>query len=298
VAIVTGAGRGIGRADALLLAQEGAAVVVNDAGVNPDGTGHQDGPAEQVVKEIEAGGGRAVANLDSVVDFATGGRLVEQALDVFGRLDILVNNAGILRDRMVFNMSEQEWDDVIGVHLKGTFNTTRAAAAVFRQQRSGRIVNTSSEAGTSYGVAGQSNYAAAKEGIVGFTRAMARDLGRYGVTCNAVRPRASTRLTVNPMMEEARRRRAEAQGGTVEDDESAEPIATMDPAAIASLVVYLCTDDARNVNGRDFFVAGNQIGLYSLPSTEADVFTTQPIWTVDGLAAVFQSTLGRTLGDS
>jgi NAD(P)-dependent dehydrogenase (short-subunit alcohol dehydrogenase family) len=298
VAIVTGAGRGIGRADALLLAQEGASVVVNDAGVNPDGTGHQDGPAEQVVKEIEAAGGRAVANFDSVMDFGAGGRLVEQAMDVFGRLDILVNNAGILRDRMVFNMSEQEWDDVIGVHLKGTFNTTRAASGVFRQQRSGRIVNTSSEAGTSFGVAGQSNYAAAKEGIVGFTRAMARDLGRYGVTCNAVRPRASTRLTVNPMMEEARRRRAATQGVTDEEDESAGSISTMDPAAIASLVVYLCTDDARNVNGRDFFVAGNHIGLYSLPSTETDIFTTEPIWTMDNLAAVFHSTLGRSLGDA
>src|SRR5579885_1890263 len=193
VAIVTGAGRGIGRAEALLLAQEGAAVVVNDLGGNTDGTGHDGGPADQVVAEIKAAGGRAVANYANVAEMAGGESMVKTALDTFGRLDILVNNAGILRDRMVFNMSEDEWDDVVDVHLKGHFTTIKAAGVIFRQQRSGRIINTSSTSGL--GNMGQANYSAAKEGIVGFTRTVARDLGRYGVRVNAIRPRAiDTRL--------------------------------------------------------------------------------------------------------
>ena len=186
VAIVTGGGRGIGRGEALLLAEEGAAVVVNDLGGNPDGTGHDGGPADEVVAEIKAKGGRAVASYDNVAEMAGGENMVKIALDTFGRLDIVVNNAGILRDRMVFNMSEEEWDLVVDVHLKGHFTTTKAAGVIFRQQRSGRIINTSSTSGL--GSMGQANYSAAKEGIVGLTRTVARDLGRYGVTCNAIRP--------------------------------------------------------------------------------------------------------------
>ena len=194
VAIVTGAGRGIGRGEALLLAAEGAAVVVNDLGGNTDGTGTDGGPADQVVAEITAAGGRAVANYDNVAEMQGGENLVKLALDTFGRLDILVNNAGILRDRMVFNMSEAEWDAVIAVHLKGHFTTIKAAGVIFRQQRSGRIINTGSSSGL--GNMGQANYSAAKEGIVGLTRTVARDLGRYGATCNAIRPTAGTRLTL------------------------------------------------------------------------------------------------------
>ncbi|MGI8552449.1 MAG: SDR family NAD(P)-dependent oxidoreductase, partial [Dehalococcoidia bacterium] len=175
VAIVTGAGRGIGRCEALQLAEEGAAVVVNDFGGSTAGEGGSQSPADEVVAEITNYGGRAVANYANVATMEGGESMVKQALDSFGRLDILVNNAGILRDRMIFNMTEEEWDAVIAVHLKGHFTATRYAAAIFRQQRSGRIISTSSESGL--GNMGQANYSAAKEGIVGLPHTLARDLG-------------------------------------------------------------------------------------------------------------------------
>jgi 3-oxoacyl-[acyl-carrier protein] reductase len=289
VAIVTGAGRGIGRGEALALAAEGAAVVVNDLGGSAAGEGADPGPAQQVVDEIKAAGGKAVANGDNVADFEGAGRIVKQALDEFGRLDILVNNAGILRDRMVFNMTEEEWDIVLAVHLKGTFNTVKHASVLFRQQRSGRIINTSSESGL--GNAGQANYSAAKEGIVGLTRTVARDLGRYGVTCNAIRPRAATRLTISPEMEAARQAaiaRGERQGGGMN-------LGGMDPSAVAPLVVYLASDEAQNVNGRDFLIWGNEVGLYSLPTVEAHAFARGTVWTVDEMFELFPRSLGRLL---
>ena len=206
VAIVTGAGRGIGKFETLGLAAEGAAVVVNDFGGGPDGTGGDKGPADEVVKEIKKGGGQAVANYGSVVNFSDAEAIVKEAIDTFRRLDILVNNAGILRDRMIFNMTAEEWDAVMAVHLKGHFNLTRHASVVFRQQRSDIIVNTSSESGL--GNVGQANYSAAKEGIIDFTRTVARDMGRYGVRCNAIRPRAATRLTISPEMKAAAQRGA------------------------------------------------------------------------------------------
>ena len=201
VAIVTGAGRGIGRAEALLLAAEGAKVVVNDLGGGRDGVGEAASPADQVAEEIKNHGGEAVANYDSVATPEGGENIVKTALNAFGKLDILVNNAGILRDRMIFNMAAEEWDLVMKVHLYGHFHCTRPACAIFREQRSGRIINTASESGL--GSVGQANYGAAKEGIVGFTRNVARDMGRYGVTCNAIRPRAATRLTVSLEIAEA-----------------------------------------------------------------------------------------------
>ena len=288
VAIVTGGGRGIGRGEALLLAQEGAAVVVNDLGGAPDGSGASSSPADEVVEEIRKAGGKAVANCDSVATMEGGERIVKTALDSFGRLDILVNNAGILRDRMVFNMSEEEWDLVIAVHLKGHFSTIKPAGVIFRQQRSGRIVNTGSSSGL--GNMGQANYAAAKEGIVGLTRTVARDLGRYGVTCNAIRPGAATRLTLSPEMEEAARRAAAAgirRGGG--------GMPAMPPEAVAPLVVYLCTDAAQNVNGRDFAVMGRQIGLYTIPSVEKAIFAPGEIWTLDELDEIFPRTIGAGL---
>jgi NAD(P)-dependent dehydrogenase (short-subunit alcohol dehydrogenase family) len=288
VAIVTGAGRGIGRGEALLLAAEGAAVVVNDLGGAPDGTGQSTSPADDVVAEITQAGGKAVANYDSVATMQGGERLVKQALDTFGRLDILVNNAGILRDRMVFNMSEEEWDAVIDVHLKGHFSTIKPAGVIFRQQRSGRIVNTGSSSGL--GNMGQANYAAAKEGIVGLTRTVARDLGRYGVTCNAIRPGAATRLTLSPEMAEAARR-AEAAGIR----RGGGNMPAMPPEAVAPLVVYLCTDAAQNVNGRDFAVVGRQVGLYTIPSVEKAIYAPGEIWTLDELEEIFPRTIGAGL---
>jgi NAD(P)-dependent dehydrogenase (short-subunit alcohol dehydrogenase family) len=266
VAIVTGAGRGIGRGEALALAAEGASVVINDFGGGSHGEGGEKGPADQTVDDIKALGVGAVANYGSVADYAVGEEMVQQAISNFGRLDIVVNNAGILRDRMIFNMTEDDWDAVLAVHLKGTFNVTRAASVIFRQQRSGVIVNTSSESGL--GNMGQANYSAAKEGIVGFTRTIARDLGRYGVRCNAIRPRAATRLVISDDMREAAQRGG-AAGMNMDVLNAFEK--NNPPEAIAPLVVWLCTDEAANVNGRNFLVAGNQIGLYSEPQLIADV---------------------------
>ncbi len=295
VAIVTGAGRGIGRGEALLLASEGARVVVNDFGGSTAGEGGDQTPAEQVVQEIKKAGGDAVANYGNVASMADGEGMVKQALDTWGRLDILVNNAGILRDKMIFNMTEEEWDAVIAVHLKGHFTVTKHAAMVMRQQRSGHIVSTSSESGL--GNMGQTNYGAAKEGIVGLTRSLALDMGRYGVTANAIRPRAATRLTISPDMEAARARRqaARAAGTAPEGDSSAQEaisgIEAMRPELVAPLVVFLCTDKAANINGRDFLVGGNEISLMSLVQRERTIFN-EGGFTLDILDRVFASTLG------
>jgi NAD(P)-dependent dehydrogenase (short-subunit alcohol dehydrogenase family) len=222
--------------------------------------------------------------------------MVKLALDTWGRLDILVNNAGILRDRMVFNMSEEEWDAVIAVHLKGHFTITRHAALVFRQQRSGRIVNTGSESG--FGNMGQANYSAAKEGIVGLTRTLALDLGKYGVTANTIRPRAGTRLTLTDELRAAMAKARETQaaaGGAESSAQSA--ISAMDelkPELVAPLVAYLCTDAAANVNGRDFIVGGNEVSLVSLPGRERTIYR-EGGWDLDSLERVFPQTLGDGL---
>ncbi|MBI2761961.1 MAG: SDR family NAD(P)-dependent oxidoreductase, partial [Chloroflexi bacterium] len=211
VAIVTGGGRGIGRGVSHLLAEEGARVVVADFGVAVDGTQPSSGPAQEVADEIKAKGGEAVANFGDVSTVEGGEAMVKQALDSFGRLDILINVAGILRDRMLFNMTEEEWDAVIGVHLRGHFCTIKPASVVMRQQRSGRIVNFSSISGLR-GNPGQANYGAAKAGIAGLTRVVARDLGRYGVTCNAISPGASTRMTATVPASAAQMRQRAAGG--------------------------------------------------------------------------------------
>ena len=194
VAIVTGSGRGIGRGIALLLAREGAKVVVNDLGGSVDGTGDSAAPADLVVSEIKEAGGTAIANYNSVASMEGGEGIVQMALDNFGKLDIVVCVAGILRDRMLFNMTEDEWDSVIAVHLKGTFSVTKPASILFRQQKSGRIIAFSSGSGL-FGNSGQANYGAAKDGIAGYIRAIARDLGKYGVTANAISPGADSRMT-------------------------------------------------------------------------------------------------------
>ncbi len=280
VAVITGAGRGIGRGMALLFASEGARVVVNDPGVSTDGSGHDNGPAEQVAAEIKTAGGEAAANFDSVATSDGGEAIVKSALDAFGRIDILVNNAGILRDRMIFNMSEQEWDDVIAVHLKGHFNCTKPASILMRQQRFGRIINMSSTSGI-IGNTGQANYGAAKSGIAGFTRVVAKDLGRYGVTCNAIAPGAATRLTATvPQTSRELRARAGISGAASNRAPTAPPL--RDPEYIAPMAAYLASDDAWNVNGQIFHVAGGSVGLAHHPTPMRTMFK-PAMWTLDEL---------------
>jgi len=248
VVIVTGAGRGIGREEALEFAREGARLVVNDVGVARDGTGEDATPAQEVVDEIKALGGEAVANYDDISDFDGAKRLIGQAVESFGTLDVLVNNAGILRDRMVVNMSIDEWDAVIKVHLRGTFATTHHAANYWRDRSKAgepvdaRIVNTSSSSGI-YGNVGQSNYGAAKAGIAAFTVITAMELSRYGVTVNAIAPAALTRMT-----EDLVRWQSEGEDTPVWDPR--------DPSNIAPLVVYLISDESSYVNGAEIAVDG------------------------------------------
>lgn len=284
VAVITGAGRGLGRAEALAFAEEGVKVVVNDLGGAGDGTGAAQSPADEVVAEIKKMGGDAVANYDSVSTAEGGENIIKTAIDKFGRLDILVNNAGILRDRIIFNMSEEEWDPVLKVHLYGHFYCTKPACIIFRQQRSGRIINTSSGAGL--GNMGQANYSAAKEGIIGFTRTVARDMGKYGVTCNALRPLAATRLTLSPELEAAWEKKG--MGDAVKQMKQSVP------EMVAPLVVYLCTDAAADVNGYDFAVGGGQIGVYSQPEVTAQI-EKAGIWTLDELMDIMPQKITKGL---
>jgi len=281
VAIVTGAGRGIGKGEALALASEGAKVVVNDLGGAGDGTGALSSVADEVVAEIKKMGGEAVANYESVITMQGGENIVKTAVDAFGRLDILVNNAGILRDRMVYNMTEEEWDVVMKVHLYGHFFVTKPACSLFREQRSGRIINTSSRSGlgTSFG---QANYSAAKEGIVGLTRQVARDMGRYGVTCNAIRPTAGTRLTLNDEL-----KKEWEKAGRFEVTARLE---RTKPEDIAPLVVWLASDDSANVNGRTFYVETGKVSLYSEPVEEKAIVKVGG-WTIDELFNFMPTTL-------
>jgi NAD(P)-dependent dehydrogenase (short-subunit alcohol dehydrogenase family) len=276
IAIVTGAGRGVGREEALLLAAEGAAVVVNDLGGSGDGHGSDTGPAQQVVNEIVAAGGQAVANTDDVADADGAQRLIDTAIDTFGGLDILVNNAGILRDRMLVNMSEEDWDAVMRVHLRGHFLATRAAARYWRneskngRQRRAALINTSSTSGL-FGNVGQSNYGAAKSGIASFTTIVQMELERYGVRCNSVSPSARTRLTMTVPGAEQRYQERAASGGFDEDD----------PANIAPFVAYLATADCP-IAGRAFFVRGGSVYLFQ-PWAIVDSVSTDHRWTVEEL---------------
>ena len=278
-AIVTCAGRGIGREVALLLASEGASVVANDFGVAVDGTQPSEGPAKDVADEIKAAGGNAVPNFDTVATVEGGEHLVQTALDAFGRLDILINVAGILRDRMIFNMSEEEWDAVIAVHLKGHYCTTKPASVIFRQQRYGRIVNFSSGSGLN-GNPGQANYGAAKAGIAGFTRVVAKDLGRYGVTCNCVSPGAATRMTAT-VSETTRdlRSRAGIQGAAAPPAQQSVLASLRGPEYIAPMVVFLCTDQAWNINGKIFACSGGSISLLHEEAPMRTI-TKQGMWDV------------------
>ncbi|HEY5874786.1 MAG TPA: SDR family oxidoreductase [Ilumatobacteraceae bacterium] len=250
IAIVTGAGRGIGREHALSLAAQGAKVVVNDVGGNIDGSGGDMSPAEQVVAEIKGMGGEAVSNADSVADWEGAQRLVNTAIETFGDLHVVVNNAGILRDRVLVNMTEEEWDAVIAVHLKGTFAPSRWAAAYWREQSKagkevdGRIINTTSVSGI-YGNPGQTNYGAAKAGIASFTNIAALELSRYGVTVNAVAPVALTRMT-------------EGLGPAPETDEERE---MRSPRWIAPIVTWLASVESKGVTGHVFEASGNVLAV-------------------------------------
>ena len=279
VAIVTGSGRGVGKGVAQLMAAEGARVVVVDPGVNVDGSGFDQSIAEQVVGEIKAAGGEAVACTESVVSMNGGERIVQTAMDTFGRLDIVVTCAGILRDRMIFNMSEQEWDDVIAVHLKGTFTVVKHASIVFRQQRSGRIITFSSTSGL-YGNSGQANYGAAKSGIAGFTKVVAKDMGRYGVTANSIAPRATTRM-IGAIPDSVAEIRARGGVAALSDEEE---LQNLDPNGIAPFVCFLASDYSSNVNGQTFLVYGNTVSLMSQPRPENSIFTTNGNWSMEELA--------------
>jgi NAD(P)-dependent dehydrogenase (short-subunit alcohol dehydrogenase family) len=273
VAIVTGAGRGIGREHALALAEAGAKIVVNDLGAALSGEGHDDTPAQQVVQEIEAQGGEAVGSGENVADFAGAERLVEQAIDRFGRLDILVNNAGILRDRMIVNMTEAEWDSVIAVHLKGHFAPTRHAAAYWRERAKageevrGRVINTSSPSGV-FGNVGQSNYGAAKAGIAGFTLIVAQELHRYGVTVNCLAPNARTRMTED----------------TFDTGAPPEGFDALDPSNMSPLVVALSADEAQGITGQVFHVWGGAINVLEGWSA-GELFASDEKWNADALLA-------------
>lgn len=253
VVVITGAGRGLGKCHALAFAEEGAKVVVNDVGTEWDGVGQASGPADDVVKEIKDSGGEAVSSFESVTDFQGAKRIIECAVDNFGKLDVLVNNAGFLRDKMTFNMTDEDWKSVVDVHLTGTFNCGRWAAAYFREESKagrlerGRIINTISHAGL-IGNPGQSNYGSAKAGIAALTMIWARELQRFGVTCNAIAPMARTRLTQM----------------TVGFPE-APPDGQFDeyaPENISPLVVYLASDEAQGITGRVLSIRGGKLEYF------------------------------------
>ena len=283
VAIVTGSGRGVGRGVAKLMAAEGAKVVVVDPGVNVDGSGFDQSIAEVVIGEIRSDGGTAVACAESVATMAGGERIVQAAIDNYGRLDIVVCCAGILRDRMVFNMTEQEWDDVIAVHLKGTFTVVKHACILFRQQRSGRVITFSSQSGL-VGNSGQANYGAAKSGIAGLTKVVAKDMGRYGVTANSIAPRATTRM-IGAIPESAAEIRARGGVASLSGDGGDDSeLQNLDPDGIAPFVCYLATDHAGNINGQTFLVYGNTVSLMSQPRPERAIWTESGHWELDDLS--------------
>ena len=284
VAIVTGAGRGIGAEVARWLAADGASVVVNDLGASLDGAGLSNAPAEQVAQSIRDAGGSAVANFDSVAEYETAGKIVQSAIDNFGRVDAVCHVAGILRDRMVFNMTEEEWDGVLAVHLYGAFNIVRNCVPHMMNQRYGRIVLFSS--GSGLGASGQANYAAAKEGMVGFARALSKELAPYGITANAVYPGGATRMTASipdSTTQLRQQQRAQLQGGeTSEDEVPTAPPESRDPANNAPKATYLCSEAAGDITGQVVGISGWQATLYS-PRHVTRSIHKNGRWTLDEL---------------
>jgi NAD(P)-dependent dehydrogenase (short-subunit alcohol dehydrogenase family) len=295
VAVVTGAGRGLGRAVALALADEGARLVVNDLGVEVDGKGGSRSVADEVVAEIREKGGEAVANYDTVATMEGGERIVKTAVDNFGRVDILVNCAGILRDRLIWNMTEEEWDAVIATHLKGHFACTKAACVAMRQQRSGRIINITSTSGLN-GNAAQANYGAAKAGVTGFTKCCALALGRYGITVNAVCPSAATRMTATIPPDRLRQLLAQ-QGVEVPVDTPIDELYKRflgDPEDVPPIILYLASDEAANINGQIFGASGGRISLYAPWTVEKEI-AKEGRWSLEELCETIPKTLAEGL---
>jgi NAD(P)-dependent dehydrogenase (short-subunit alcohol dehydrogenase family) len=274
VAVVTGSGQGIGSAIALALAKEGAKVVTNNRRQGTEG-----GDAETAARQITDMGGQAVPFFGSVSDFETAGKLIQTAIDNFGRLDILVNNAGADRPHMIWNMTEEEWDISVDSYLKGTFNCSRFACGIMREQKWGRIINTTSTAWL--GTVGHCNYGAAKAGIVGLTRAIARETGRYGVTCNAYAPTASTRFSASEEIQEGFKKRYEA--GLMTKERYEELTNLPDPMTLTPFLVYLCTDEAADINGQVFDVTGSNIAIYSEPVKLKSIDKKEGLWTIEEL---------------
>lgn len=286
--VVTGSGNGIGREIALAFAAEGASVVVNDIGGNREGQGASSRPADEVVAEISRKGGIAVPNHDSVSDFVASENLISTCVSSFGRIDVLVNVAGIVRERMIFNMVESDWDAVMAVHAKGTWNCSRHASIRMREQKWGRIINVTSS--TWLGYAGQCSYAAAKGAIVSLTQSVALELGKYGVTCNAVAPTASTRLSFDDAMAVGLKKRLEAGVITKEFYDNA--VNLPGPQFLPPIFVYLATDEAANINGKIFRAFGGTIGLYSQPEVVKTI-KKDGIWTIDELVETMPGTLAQ-----
>jgi NAD(P)-dependent dehydrogenase (short-subunit alcohol dehydrogenase family) len=292
VAVVTGAGKGLGRAEAVALAARGAKVVVNDLGAASNGSGVSKTPADDVVAAINKAGGVAVPSYASVAEVDGAESIIRTAVDSFGRIDVLVNNAGFNCDRMIYNISDEEWDSVIKVNLSGTFYCTRAACRVMKQQNYGRIVNTSSHAGL--GNMGQANYSAAKEGVVGLTRTVARDMQRYGVTCNVIRPVAGTRGFVEMVQEKGLQEAWEKMWGAELAERRVKQMLEVNrPEDVAGLVVYLASEKAGNVNGCVFEVWHGHIGIYVDPPPVEQVLSKEGVWTPEELAEAMPKTLTR-----
>lgn len=289
VAVVTGSGQGLGKAIAVDLAREGAKVVVNNRSPQSQG-----GTAEETARLIKDNGGEAIAVYGDIGSMAFCERLIGAAIDAWGTIDILVNNAGMNRDKMVWNMTEEEWDAVVDVILKGTFACTKFASAHMRKQRSGRVVNMTSQAGIS-GNSGQPNYSAAKGGIVGFTKSCALALGRNGITVNAIAPQADTRIWRTATPERAREMGiarglvTAAEAAMISDDEVYEKIFGSSED-IAPLVTYLAGDQAGDVNGQVFFASGGRISIYAQPVQEKSIYSKQR-WTVKDLSLIVPATL-------
>ncbi|MFC2071134.1 SDR family NAD(P)-dependent oxidoreductase [Chloroflexota bacterium] len=274
VAIVTGSGQGIGLAIAVAFAKEGARVVTNNRRAGTSG-----GDAETAAKQISDMGGQAVPFFGSVSDFEVAGKLIQTAVDNFGKIDIMVNNAGTDQPHMVWNMTEEEWDLCVDSFLKGSFNCTRFACGVMRGQNWGRIINTTSTAWL--GTVGHCNYGAAKAGIVGLTRAVAREMGRYGVTCNAYAPTAATRFTLSEDIVAGFKKRYEA--GLLTKERFEELTNPPSPETVTPFLVYLCTDQAADINGQVFDVTGSNVAIYSEPIKKKDIDKKEGLWTVEEL---------------